>query len=135
MSNLPPSPSPLRPVKQIIRRRYQPFQLAEALKLAKSDGVAYASSQTNVAASTIYKLLKPAARKVKPAAPPRAKPESPEKLLLRLPQWSKIKALALYYHANVPNDSLRNAFTRAAIKIGVDYKTVWRAFKAEKYSQ
>lgn len=135
MSNLAPAPSPLRPVKELVRRRYQPFQLAEALKLALSDGVAYSSATTGVAASTIYKLIKPAARKVKPATSPKSKPESPEKLLLRSPQWAKIKALALYYHANVPNDSLRNAFTRAAIKLGHDYKTVWRCYKLSIYSQ
>lgn len=135
MSNLAPSPSPLRPTIQLIRRKYSDWQLAEALKLAMSDGVAYSSATTGVAASTIYKIIKPAARKVKPAKSPKAKPESPEKLLLRSPQWAKIKALALYYHASVPNDSLRNAFTRAATKLGYEVKTVWRCYKLSIYSQ
>lgn len=135
MSNLAPSPSPLRPASQLVRRKYPQPMLDEALKLCHSDGVAYAEKMTGVKAASLYKLLKPAARKVKPAASPKAKPESPEKLLLRSPQWSKIKALALYYHANVPNDSLRNAFTRASFKFGADVKTVWRCYKLERFSQ
>lgn len=134
MSDLPPSPSPLRPVKQLERRRYQQFQLDEALKIARVDGVKYASECTGVAVASIYKLLKPAVRKTKPAKAAKPKPESPEKLLLRSPAWPKLKALALYYHANVPNDSLRNAFTRASIKIGQDHRIAWRAYKTEKYS-
>lgn len=135
MSTLSPSPSPLRPQNKMVRRKYSEAQCSEAIKIAKTDGVSYASSCTGVSIAALYKLMRPAARKVKPAASPKAKPESPEKLMLRSPQWAKIKALALYYHANVPNDSLRNAFTRAAFKFGADVKTVWRTFKAEKYSQ
>lgn len=135
MSNLAPSPSPLRPVNPLVRRKYPQPMIYEALKLCHSDGVAYAEKMTGVKAASLYKILKPSARTVKPAKTPKAKPESPEKLLLRSPQWAKIKALALYYHASVPNDSLRNAFTRAATKLGYEVKTVWRCYKLSIYSQ
>lgn len=134
MTSLPPSLSPIRPVKELVRRKYPQHVLEEALRLCATDGVDYAATTCNVSKWTLYKLLKPAKtiarkeRKVKP------KPISPEKALLSAPIWHKIKALALYYHANVPNDSLRNAYARAAMKTGHDVKIVWRSAKLEKYS-
>lgn len=135
MNGLPPSPSPLRPASQLVRRKYSDWQLAEAKKLALSDGITYASEQTLVAKSTIYKLVnppKPITRKARSSKP---KAESPEKAMLCSAVWPKLKALAMFYHANVPNDSLRNAYGRAASKLNQDIKTVWRAHKQERYSQ
>lgn len=135
MSDLSPQVSPLRPASGICRRKYEQFQLDHAHKLALSDGVRYASEQTGVSIASIYKLLKPQKPIQRKSRTSKPKAERPEKAFAATPLFQKAVALGEFFHANVPGDSKRNAFTRSAIKLGIDHKLLWTSFKFSIYSK
>ncbi len=134
MNTLPPNTSPIRPNKSLIRRKYEPYLLDEALKLCHSDGVAYAEKATGVKRTTLYKLLKPAKEISRTAKAPKPKAERPEKSFAATGLFRKACALGEYYHANVPGDSKRNAYARASAKLGIDAGLLWKAWKYSNFT-
>lgn len=135
MTDLAPQPSPLRPTNQLVRRKYPEAILAEAVKLALTDGVAYSEKMTGVKSASIYKALKPNKPITRKARSSKPKSERPEKAFATTPLFRKAVALGEFFHSNVPGDSKRNAFARSAAKLGIDAKLLWKAYKFSLYTK
>jgi hypothetical protein len=135
MTNLSPSPSPLRPSNPIVRRKYTDEQLRIAKELALSDGVAFSSATSGVAPSTIYKLLKPAAAIARKSTTSKPKLVPPEKAMMAMPIFKKAVLLGELWAANSAPSPKRDAFYRAAAKFNLDVKVFWRAYKLSLYTK
>jgi hypothetical protein len=135
MSNLAPSPSPLRPSNPMIRRKYPDAVLAEAVKLASTDGVAYAEKMTGVKSSSIYKAIRPPKPTTRKSATSKLKPVPPEKAFSQTALFKKAVALGEFFHSNVPGDNKRNAYARAAAKLGIDAGLLWKAWKYSQFTK
>jgi hypothetical protein len=119
----------------MVRRKYTDEQLRIAKELALTDGVAFASTTSGVAASTIYKLLKPAAPITRKSTTSKPRPVPPEKAFSQTALFKKAVALGEFFHSNVPGDSKRNAYARASAKLGIDAGLLWKAWKYSQFTK
>jgi hypothetical protein len=119
----------------MVRRKYPEAVLAEAVKLASTDGVAYAEKMTGVKASSIYKAIRPPAPITRKSTTSKPKPVPPEKAMMAMPIFKKAVLLGELWAANSAPSPKRDAFYRAAAKFNLDGKTFWRAYKLSLYTK
>lgn len=131
MTDLAPEPSPVRPTKPRVGRLFSEVQLAEALKLARTDGVVYASKMTGVSAASIYNALK---NKKRSTVHRTSRIVRPEVEMTQNPLFRKALTLGAIWAANSAPAPERKAYERAGAHLGLSPAMFWRAVKHWRYA-
>lgn len=121
----------MRPTKPRVGRLFSQAQLAEAVKLARTDGVVYASKMTGVSAASIYNALK---NKKRTTVHRTSRIVRPEVDMMESPLFKKAVALGAIWAANAAPAPERKAYERAGAHFGLSPAMFWRAVKHWRYA-